>query len=189
MRRRSSGAKLPRMKTVQAPTSPLVRRLGSALIALACMAGAASAWAQWQWRDASGRRIFSDSPPPASVADKDILQRPKGATPPPANTAEPPASVPAKAASPAPDTQLEQRKQQLEKAEADKRKAEEKANAEKTAKVRATNCENARKNKALIESGVRVTVANTKGEAEYLDEAGRATQLRQANDIIRDNCR
>lgn len=190
MRRRSSGAKLPRMKTAQVPSSPLARRLGSALIVLACLAGASSALAQWQWRDANGRRIFSDSPPPASVADKDILQRPKGATPPPANAAAPSASAPAapvKAATP--DAPLEQRKQQLEKAEADKRKAEEKANEEKAAKVRASNCENARKNKAMIESGVRVTVANTKGEAEYLDEAGRAAQLRQANDIIRDNCR
>jgi 4-amino-4-deoxy-L-arabinose transferase-like glycosyltransferase len=181
------------MKTVQAPLSPLSRRFGTALIALACVAGASSAWAQWQWRDASGRRIFSDTPPPASVADKDILQRPKGATPPPAATAADATAsapaAPAKPAAPAADTQLEQRKQQLEKAEADKRKAEEKANEEKAAKVRAANCENARKNKAMIESGVRVTVANSKGEAEYLDEAGRAAQLRQANDIIRENCR
>ncbi|MDP3522059.1 MAG: DUF4124 domain-containing protein [Hydrogenophaga sp.] len=179
------------MKTLQAPSSPLARRLGSALIVLACVAGASGAWAQWQWRDGSGRRIFSDTPPPASVADKDVLQRPKGAAPPAAATdatASAPAA-PARAAAPAPDAQLEQRKQQLEKAEADKRKAEEKANEEKAAKVRASNCENARKNKAMIESGVRVTVANSKGEAEYLDEAGRAAQLRQANDIIRDNCR
>lgn len=157
---------------------------------LACLACTSTAWAQWQWRDASGRRIFSDSPPPASVADKDILQRPKAATPAPASAAPPSVGAPtAPVKAPAPDAQLEQRKQQLEKAEADKRKAEEKANEEKAAKVRASNCENARKNKALIESGVRVTVANAKGEAEYLDDAGRAAQLRQANDIIRDNCR
>ena len=84
---------------------------------------------------------------------------------------------------------MEQRKQQLEKAEADKRKAEEKAAEEKAAKARAVNCENARKNKTTIESGVRVTVTNARGEAEYLDEAARAAQLRQANDLIRDNCR
>ena len=100
MRRRSSGAKLPRMKTAQVPSSPLARRLGSALIVLACLAGASSALAQWQWRDANGRRIFSDSPPPASVADKDILQRPKGATPPPANAAAPSANLPSRSPMP-----------------------------------------------------------------------------------------
>lgn len=179
MRRRNSSDKLPRMKHSH---PPLVRR---SLLAITALALSSGVWAQWQWKDASGRRIFSDTPPPVSVPDRDILQRPKGAAPP---AAAGPAATPAKTA-PAADASLEQRKQQLEKAEADKRKAEEKAAEEKAAKVRAVNCENARKNKATIESGVRVTVTNTRGEAEYLDEAARAAQLRQANDLIRDNCR
>ena len=185
MRRRSSGDKLPRMKH---PHTSLLLRV---LLAVTACAISSGAWAQWQWKDASGRRIFSDTPPPASVPDQDILQRPKGAALPaaaPAPAAAGAAAAPAKAA-PAADASLEQRKQQLEKAEADKRKAEEKAAEEKAAKARAVNCENARKNKATIESGVRVTVTNGRGEAEYLDEAARAAQLRQANDLIRDNCR
>lgn len=187
MRRRNSSDKLPRMKHSH---PPLVRR---SLLAITALALSSGVWAQWQWKDASGRRIFSDTPPPVSVPDRDILQRPKGAAPPaaaeaPATAAAGPAATPAKTA-PAADASLEQRKQQLEKAEADKRKAEEKVAEEKAAKVRAVNCENARKNKATIESGVRVTVTNTRGEAEYLDEAARAAQLRQANDLIRDNCR
>lgn len=185
MRRRNSSDKLPSMKHSH---PPLVWR---SLLAVTALALSSGAWAQWQWKDASGRRIFSDTPPPVSVPDRDILQRPKGAAPAaqaPATAAAGPAATPAKA-TPAADASLEQRKQQLEKAEADKRKAEEKAAEEKAAKVRAVNCENARKNKATIESGVRVTVTNTRGEAEYLDEAARAAQLRQANDLIRDSCR
>lgn len=187
MRHRSSGAKLPRMKTAQSP-APLVFR---GLLLACALAFTSGAWAQWQWKDATGRRIFSDTPPPASVAEKDILQRPKGNVQPaatqPTAAANPPATAPK--AAPAGAAQLEQRKQLMEKADADKRKAEEKANEEKAAKVRATNCENARKNKASLDSGVRLTVSNAKGEAEYLDEAGRAAQLRQANEMIRENCR
>lgn len=198
MRRRSSGAKLRRMKTAYVPPSPTrARRQGAAVLALVCLLGTSSAWAQWQWRDGSGRRIFSDTPPPSTVPDKDILARPNGPRPTTATPAgsagtEPSAAPPATAAKPAPagaDTELTQRKQQLEKAEADKRKADEKAAAAQAEKVRATNCENARKNKVTIESGLRISVTNSRGEAEFLDEAGRAAQLRQANQTIRDSCR
>lgn len=172
-------------------SQPLLR----GLLITAALVTSSAAWSQWQWKDASGRRIFSDTPPPATVPDKDILQRPKGAPPAPAAVpgSDPstptPAATAARPAPPAADAQLEQRKQQLEKAEADKRKAEEKAAEEKNAKARAVNCENARRNKLTIESGVRVTVTNARGEAEFLDEAGRAAQLRQANEVMRENCR
>jgi len=196
MRLRSSGAKLPRMTPAQCPALPLLR----GLLVAAALVATSGAWAQWQWKDASGRNMFSDTPPPASIPDSAILKRPKGSAPASAPTAlateasttsaataQPSAPV----AKPAPsgDNQLEQRKQQMEKADTDRRKAEEKAAEEKAAKARAVNCENGRKNKATIESGVRVTVSNAKGEAEYLDEAGRAAQLRQANEVIRENCR
>lgn len=196
MRQRSSGAKLPRMMPAQSPALPLLR----ALLVAAALVATSGAWAQWQWKDASGRNIFSDTPPPASVPDSAILKRPKGSAPASATMSPStetstssalPAQPTAPMVKPAPsvDNQLEQRKQQMDKADADKRKAEEKAAEEKAAKARAVNCENARKNKATIESGVRVTVSNAKGEAEYLDEAGRAAQLRQANEVIRENCR
>lgn len=45
-------------------------------VALIGLTLAASAQAQWKWRDAKGNVQYSDMPPPAGVADKDILQRP-----------------------------------------------------------------------------------------------------------------
>ena len=39
----------------------------------------ALAQTQWKWRDAQGRVQYSDRPPPAGTADKDILARPPGA--------------------------------------------------------------------------------------------------------------
>ena len=56
------------------PFAPLVLR---SLAALAiCAAMAAPALAQWQWIDNTGRKVFSDTAPPASVPDKNILKRP-----------------------------------------------------------------------------------------------------------------
>ncbi|WP_342132230.1 DUF4124 domain-containing protein [Hydrogenophaga sp. OTU3427] len=183
------------------PLSPcLSRPLGLCLLAAAAMAaGAASA--QWQWKDPSGRPVFSDQPPPPSVADKDILKRPGERAAPATAAADAPKATGAtenttppaatnKPVSPAvADSQLEEKKKQLEKAEADKRKAESKAAEEKEAKARAANCEAARRNKASLDSGARLTVPNAKGETEYLDEAGRATQRRRAEEVMRENCR
>lgn len=189
------------MNTAPAPARQSFRRIGAAALALLCLTAVSSAWAQWQWRDESGRRHFSDRPPPAGISEKDILQRPRGvaaptaapAATPAATTADTPSSgaAPSRPAAPAasPESPLEQRKQELEKAEAAKRKAEEKAAEDKAKQVRATNCESARRNKASLDSGARLTVPNARGEVEFLDEAGRAAQLRQANEQIRDNCR
>lgn len=200
MRHRSEGAKLPCMMPATAPELYLARRLGIGLIALACLASAGGAWAQWQWKDASGRRIFSDTPPPASVPEKDILQRPRGSAPSPSLPAqsEPaapatpvatPSGKPGSVAAAAGDAQLEERKKQLDKAEADKRKAEQKAAEEAQAKARAINCENARRTKTAVESGVRLSTTTAQGEREFLDEAARSKRLREAEASIRDNCR
>ena len=40
---------------------------------LAC---SSAAMAQWQWIDGTGRKVFSDTPPPASIPDKSILRKP-----------------------------------------------------------------------------------------------------------------
>lgn len=185
------------MNLAPAPAWHSFRRVGAAALALLCLTAASSALAQWQWRDESGRRHFSDRPPPVGVPEKDILQRPRGTAPaaeaPAATPADTPTSgtAPARTAAPAASAQspLEQRKQELEKAEAAKRKAEEKAAEDKAKQVRAANCASAQRNKASLESGARLTVPNARGEVEFLDEAGRAAQLRQANEQIRDNCR
>ena len=190
MRRRSSGAKLPRMTTAQSP-APLVFR---GLLLVCALAFTSGAWAQWQWKDATGRRIFSDTPPPASVPERDILQQPGRRSAPAAAASNPSDADAAPAASVTPkpqgvDPQLDDKKKQLEKAEADKKQAENKAIEAKNAKIRADNCESARRSKAALDSGLRITTTNAKGEAEYLDEAARATRLRQVNELIRENCR
>ena len=142
--------------------------------------------AQWMWRDANGKPVFSDRPPPADIPDRNIVQRPSGTlravAPAPA-----PASAPA-AALPAPpsgqDKELEQRRQQAEAAEA----ARQKAAQELQAKARAENCVRARQNKASLDSGIRITRTNAQGEREFLDDAQRAAETRRTQDIIARDC-
>lgn len=150
-----------------------------------------AAIAQWQWIDGTGRKVFSDTPPPASIPDKNILKQP-GAGLAPRATSEEPALAPAVAASsspaapqiPARDTELEARKKQAELAEEAKKKAE----MERVAKVRAERCERARKAKVTMDSGVRLATTNAKGEREIMDDKARAAESQRMDAIIRSDC-
>lgn len=142
------------------------------------------AMAQWQWIDDRGQRVFSDQPPPPSVADKQILRRPAatGAATPAPEAA--PAAAQTNKPNPARDPQLEARRKELEAAEAQKRQAE----AERQARQRAENCDRARKAKATLDSGIRVASINAQGEREFLDDKARAAEVKRVEEIIRREC-
>ena len=154
------------------------------LIVLAACLYALTANAQWQWRDKDGRKVFSDRPPPADIADKDILKRPgsRGALAPSAQ--QPPASPAAPTAQTGVDKSLEEKKKQTETAEAAKRKAEE----ERIARAKAENCARAQQAKATFDTGVRISRVNEKGEREFLDDAARAAEGERIQSIIQQNC-
>lgn len=171
------------------------------LLALGC-AWALAASAQWQWLDKDGRKVFSDRAPPLDIPEKNILKQPGGRPAARAAAAEPaavpgaadqPAAVaaaPAKAPASAPklsgvDKDLEQKKKQAEEAEAAKQKAED----QKIAKGRAENCTRAKSAKGTLDSGIRVSRANAKGEMEILDEATRASETKRLQDIINADCK
>ena len=164
-------------------------------------AAVTAAHAQYQWVDKDGRRVFSDRPPPADVAPKNIVSQPRGSTAavvrsaPAAPANEPAAgeaSVAAKPAAPAAsaapgagvDKALEEKKKQAEAAEAAKKKAEQ----ERVAKARADNCARARLNKVQLAPGRLVAHTNAKGERSYMDDATREAELRRADDIIAADC-
>lgn len=48
-------------------------------LSVALYASAASVFAQWQWIDESGHKVFSDRPPPAHISPKQILKQPSSA--------------------------------------------------------------------------------------------------------------
>lgn len=179
----------------QAPFRPatLLPWLAAALL----LGLAAPAEAQWMWRDQDGRVTASDRPPPATVADKDILSRPaqRAAQAPvfaPPGAASAPAAAASSAAVPGPvatntplDRELEARKRAADQEQAARQKAEE----ARLAASRAENCRRARGHAAALDSGQRIARFNAQGEQEVLDDAGRAEELRRAREVIASDCR
>jgi len=150
--------------------------------------------AQWKWRDQRGQTQYSDTPPPPGTPDKDILQRPNAAAA--ARRDVQAASAPASAASGAPalvpktaDTELDaKRKKAEQKAEqeaADKKKAED----AKVAAARAENCSRAKAQMRTLDSGVRISRTNDKGEREYLDDKAREQEAARTREALASECK
>ncbi|MGZ5193844.1 MAG: DUF4124 domain-containing protein [Ramlibacter sp.] len=150
----------------------------------------AASFAQWQWIDKDGHKVFSDQSPPADIPAKNILKQPasrgRAVTP-----AEP--AAPAAVAKPAPaapklsgkDKELEEKKKQAEAAEAEKKKDQE----EQVAKERAENCARVKSAKATLDSGIRLARTNEKGEREFLDDAQRAAEAKRLDAAIARDCK
>lgn len=166
----------------------------TALASLIGIGFALSAWslpaeAQWKWKDANGRVQYSDIPPPGSVPEKDILQRPTLTTPARMAPVADAASAAAASAPAGVDPQLEAKRKQTEQQEAAKRKAQQKAEDDKVAAVRADNCRKARSNLAMLQSGGRIQRMNDKGEREYIDDASIAREIASAQQAVNAECR
>jgi hypothetical protein len=158
------------------------------LLGLACSLPVLS-FAQWQWIDKDGRKVFSDQAPPAEIPAKNIVRQP-GVRSPAAGSVAAAEPQPAKPAPVAPklsgkDRALEEKKKQSEDADAEKKKAEE----EQLAKARAENCERSKRSKASFDSGARIARMNAKGEREYIDDATRAAETKRLEGIIATDCR
>lgn len=167
-----------------------------ALLAAVLTCSAAGVYAQWQWLDKDGHKVFSDRAPGAEIPEKNILKRPAGAAAraavaPVAPAAADPAAAPAApapvlaASKPTGDKTLEAKKKQAEEAEAAKRKAED----ERIARAKADSCSRARQAKASLDSGARVARNGPNGEREVMDDAARATEAQRLQDIINSDCK
>jgi hypothetical protein len=162
---------------------------------LVALAAAPDASAQYQWRDANGRMVYSDMPPPASVPPSAVQRAPARQTPAAAPggsgaTASAPATHAAStaAATPAPtlaDREMEFRKRRLEREEAERKAADAQAQAQRLAAA----CEDSRAQVRTLESGMRVARVNERGEREIVDDATRASQLEAARRSVREHCR
>jgi hypothetical protein len=172
------------------------------LFAIAGGAFAFSAFAQWQWVDKDGRKVFSDRSPPPEINEKDILKRPSGsirssiATAPSGPAAVSTASKPVNTASAAiakdnaprltgKDAELEAKKKQTEDQEAAQKKAEE----EKVNKAKAENCERAKRAVAGLDSGLRISTTNAKGDREFMDDKTRAAETKRLKDTVASDCK
>jgi len=166
------------------------------LLVVCLLAIASSAHAQWMWRDNTGRVHLSDRAPPSDVAEKDVLKRPAGqraappAAPAAAEAASAAASAVAAASAPAaptaarvdPELEARRKKAELEQA-AQKKQAEE-----RVAAARAENCQRAQAHMRNIDSGIRMTRTNEKGEPEAVDDRMRAEEAERTRSVIAANC-
>lgn len=157
------------------------------IVGVTLLLSALPASAQWKWKDARGQVVISDVPPPREIPDRDVMQKPDAVArraAPPTPAASAPAAEPS-AAKPKVDPELEARKKKAEQEQSDKLKAEE----EKIAAQRAENCRRARSHMATLDSGVRLSRTNDKGEREILDDKQRADEINRTRQIISTECR
>lgn len=147
---------------------------------------------QYQWRDASGRMVFSDQPPPASVPPARVIKAPApvaATAPSPAATGPAASSGPAASAgsptalSPA-DQEFAFRKRMEERAEQEKKAAESAEQQQKLAKA----CADAQGDIRALESGQRISRINAAGEREFLSDAERAQRLGSARKSVSERC-
>lgn len=200
-RQKSSGARLKKQLcfkrlenfSAQRYTAPMDLKVvpKKLILAFAAASLSISAWAQWQWIDKDGRKVFSDRPPPADIHEKNILKRTgpdsRPAVAPAASSLTAPAAA-GKASAPklpGKDPQLEARKKQAEEVDAARKKAEE----EQIAKTKADNCERTKRGLASFESGVRIAVTNAQGEREIMDDAARAAEIKRLQGIASTECK
>ena len=164
-------------------------KFARALLFGSVLAVCTTAFAQYQWVDKDGRKVFSDRPPPNEVPAKNVLSQPRGASAgivraAPASAADA-AATPASAPTPGVDKGLEEKKKQAEAEEAAKKKADD----DRLAAARADNCKRAMNAKSMLDSGQRVARMNDKGEREVMSDEQRTAEQQRVAKIISSDCK
>ena len=154
-------------------------------VTLLCSTAAlpASAANAWVWTDGNGRRVYSDTPPPANISDKQILQRP-GLVPPPPPVAPSPATKPMGERLPKANATEDPKAKPPAQTDEASRKAIETKNAE----IRAENCKRARASLNTINSGRRLVTTNEQGQQVPLTANDKAEETARLERIIEENC-
>lgn len=170
------------------------------LSAVVCGLSSFSALAQWQWLDETGRKTYSDRPPPAHIPDKNVLKRPATASARPvalpkaelpeeeaqqAQAAEANALQPAQ---PAPPSAEELKRQ---KEEAAKKAAEEAQQAQERTRLiqqRQENCNRAQAALRTLQSDVPLAQVGADGQHTTMSDAQRQQDIQRAQSVIARDC-
>lgn len=169
-------------------------------LAVAAFVAVAScpAAAQWAWKDDNGRTVYSDRPPPASVNTDRIVRQPpnkqtvlppsvSGADSAPRPTADAKATAPA--AAPAAPKSLAEQEMEFRKRQQERADAEKKAQDEQTKlAAKAADCERAKGYLRAVEGGERITRTDAAGNREYLDDAQRAAEAERTRKLVQATC-
>jgi hypothetical protein len=166
---------------------------------LVVLAAAPLAHAQYKWRDANGRMVYSDMPPPASVRPSDVLvtparsplaNAPSGSGEParsnaPAASGDAPGESAKAAGLSAPDKELEFRKRRQERLDLETKQMK----AESAARTQQAQCAEARNGLRSLERGMPVSMVNERGEPQLLDESQRKHRIDALRQSLQDSCR
>lgn len=125
----------------------------------------------YRWVDAQGQVHYSDSPPPPGAKDTRTVEKPA-----------PSAGQPGKSWQ---EKDMEFRQRRAAEADAESKKAKE---AEE-ARQKQANCEAARKNLQILESGQRVVTTNAQGEREFIDDTARQKAINDARKAVETWCK
>lgn len=146
-----------------------MRRFVFAVIALFAVSAASAQI--YQWKDENGKTVISDKPPAGKAREQKRIEAPSAQ-----DTAGQKTTA---------ERDLEFRKRQKEAQE-----STTKANKEQQAAAdKKENCENARRNVQLLESGERVAMRDDKGERYFLEDAQREQELAKARRAVELSCK
>ena len=156
----------------------------------ALLALCSTAQAQWAWKDANGRPVYSDRPPPPSVPVARIFKAPRGQMPDLRRELEVPAAAPAAVPTAKWPPTLAERNAAYEQrrataAEQTTRQADE----ARASAARSASCDNARSNQRALDGGSRIARFNAQGEREFLTDAQRADESKRNAAMVAEHCR
>lgn len=124
----------------------------------------------YQYKDAQGRTVFSDTPPPGANATKKNLNVPQPS---------------GDAARSTQDKLQEFQKRREDRLEAESKAAKEQAEKDKAAE----NCTRARNRLTALQSGQRIVRFNAQGEKEYIDDPTREKEIASAQQSVAEWCK
>ncbi len=158
------------------------------LLLLSMVLCATAASAQWQWLDKDGRKVYSDRAPPADIPDKNVLQQPGNRSKAMAVAIAPSASAASAAKAGIKLADVDKELADKKKAADDAEGARVKAVEERIATIKQDNCNRAKQAKVQLDTPIRLTRVNEKGEKEMLDTAARDAEARRIQSIIASDC-
>lgn len=135
----------------------------------------------WQWKDAGGNTVISDTPPPGNARSSRSI----GART-PSVVSEKPAAAPTTDNAPksVAERDMEFRKRQQEARE----RTEKEAKEQQTVRDKQENCEQARRNLVALESDRAVMAIDEKGDRQAMDASQRAQEIERTRRIMAEAC-
>ncbi|HEX5802690.1 MAG TPA: DUF4124 domain-containing protein [Azospira sp.] len=144
----------------------------------------------YQYKDASGKTVISDRPPPPGKTPAKTYSAGGNASD---GSAAANGTAEATEASPSPTAgpkTLAERELEFKKRQKEQKEAADKAQKEAaTQATRKDECERAKRQLQVLESGERVTMRDEKGERVFIEDEQRAAEIERTRKHIADACK